>query len=296
MNAVIAQAEAGAAPLTRAEHVHDAFVDACLLDVMALKPGNVGIHAAGHGMQVVDFIRSARAAALAIAAAEHSVGERVYGAIAATRAAVGTNTNLGIVLLAAPLAHAFHRGGRLRDSLVRVLAELSTADAQLAFDAIRLASPGGLGAAERHDVREPARVSLLEAMRAAADRDSIARQYVTAYADVVEIGLARLEQARLRGCDRRAAATHVFLGFLAGLPDAHVARKFGIDEAQFLRHSAAEHAQADGRYGPRLAALLDWDAALKARGLNPGTSADLTVATLFWDGLIRAAAAGAAMD
>src|SRR6185295_13046882 len=143
---------------------------------------------------------------------EHSVGERIYAAISATHAAVGANTNLGIVLLAAPLAHAFHRGGRLRDSLAQVLAELSTADAQLAFDAIRLASPGGLGAAERHDVREPARVSLLEAMRAAADRDSIARQYVTAYADVVEIGLARLEQARLRGCDRRAAATHVFLG------------------------------------------------------------------------------------
>ena len=27
--------------------------------------------------------------------------------------------------------------------------------------------------------------------------------------------------------------------------------------------------------------LLGWDAALKTRGINPGTSADLTVATLF---------------
>jgi triphosphoribosyl-dephospho-CoA synthase len=27
--------------------------------------------------------------------------------------------------------------------------------------------------------------------------------------------------------------------------------------------------------------LLGWDAALKSRGINPGTSADLTVATLF---------------
>jgi triphosphoribosyl-dephospho-CoA synthase len=27
--------------------------------------------------------------------------------------------------------------------------------------------------------------------------------------------------------------------------------------------------------------LLEWDRALKANGINPGTSADLTVATLF---------------
>ena len=30
-----------------------------------------------------------------------------------------------------------------------------------------------------------------------------------------------------------------------------------------------------------LSELLEWDAVLKARGINPGTTADLTVATLF---------------
>ena len=91
---------------TVSAHVQRAFLDACLLDVLALKPGNVGVHGAGHGMQAVDFLRSARAAAPAIAAEQASVGERIHAAIAATRAAVGVNTNLGIVLLAAPLAHA----------------------------------------------------------------------------------------------------------------------------------------------------------------------------------------------
>jgi triphosphoribosyl-dephospho-CoA synthase len=272
------------------EAVASAFIDACVLDVMALKPGNVGIHGAGHGMEVVDFMRSARAAAPAIAAAGYSVGERIHHAIEATRAAAGTNTNLGIVLLAAPLAQAYHRGGSpgssqaLRDQLAHVLEELSVADAQFAFDAIRLANPGGLGAAERHDVREPARASLLEAMRAAADRDSIARQYVSAYRDVVAIGLARIEQARARGCSRRDAVTEVFLGFLASLPDSHVVRKFGLDQAQSLQRAAVEYARAcDRRVAQR--ALRDWDVALKARGLNPGTSADLTVAALFWDNL-----------
>ena len=37
--------------------------------------------------------------------------------------------------------------------------------------------------------------------------------------------------------------------------------------------------------------LLELDDSLKARGLNPGTSADFTVATLFWDALTAAGAA-----
>ena len=91
---------------TASEHVQRAFLDACLLDVLALKPGNVGVHGAGHGMQALDFLHSGRAAAAAIGAEKASVGERIHAAIAATHAAIGVNTNLGIVLLVAPLAHA----------------------------------------------------------------------------------------------------------------------------------------------------------------------------------------------
>ncbi len=275
--------------------IERAFIDACLLDVMALKPGNVGIHGSGHGMETADFIRSARVATQPLCAANRTVGERIYGAIAVTRAAVGTNTNLGIVLLAAPLAqaayepNALHTDASLRAALERVLPALTRADAQLTFDAIRLANPGGLGTASRHDVREPAKVTLLEAMREAADRDSIARQYVTGYADVVELGVERLAQARARGEDRRRAATNVYLRFLAGIPDSHVARKFGPVEAKALQDAASRRAAALGTSGAHAGALLEWDAELKSRGVNPGTSADLTVAALFWDGLVQPA-------
>lgn len=278
--------------------IERAFIDACLLDATALKPGNVGIHGAGHGMQAADFIRSARAAAAPIAAPGRPVGERIYDAIAATRKAVTTNTNLGIVLLCAPIVQAAYQctppvsSAGLHAALKQVLRGLTIADAQWAFDAIRLANPGGLGHAARHDVFQPALTTLLEAMREAADRDSIARQYATVYADVLELGLKRLEAARALGCDRRWAATEVFLGFLASLPDSHVARKFGLAQAQSLRESAAEHAAVAGAAPTRTAALRAWDVALKARGLNPGTSADLTVVTLFWDGLLPANGAG----
>jgi triphosphoribosyl-dephospho-CoA synthase len=278
-------------------HVQRAFLDACLLDVLALKPGNVGAHGAGHGMQAVDFVRSARAAAPAIAAEGVTVGERIHAGIAASRAAVDANTNLGIVLLAAPLAHAalqvrsrLTRPG-LRASLAEVLAGLTVADAQLAFEAIRQANPGGLGEAARHDVRAPAQVGLLEAMREAANRDSIARQYVSGYVDVLDTGLERLAAARAAGRDRRWAATEVFLDFLCRYPDSHVARKFGPIEAEALRREAcaqAEAARQGGGARAMRAQLQAWDAALKARALNPGTSADLTVATMFASELLAA--------
>ena len=278
------------------ERLERAFMDACLLDVMALKPGNVGVHADGHGMEVLDFVRSARAAAPAIAGAAACVGERIYRAVAATRAAVGTNTNLGIVLLAAPIAHAAGqataplRERSLSERLGQVLADLTVADAERAFEAIRLANPGGLGASARHDVHQPPRVTLLEAMREAADRDSIARQYVTGYADLVQIGLPRLAASRAHGRDRRWAAAEVYLAFLSSLPDTHVVRKFGRAEAEALREAArvqAEAARQASDVRALAAAWREWDAALKARGLNPGTSADLTVATLFWSALLE---------
>lgn len=275
---------------TVSAQVRHAFLDACLLDVLALKPGNVGVHGGGHGMQALDFLRSARAAAPAIAAEKASVGERIHAAIAATRAAVGVNTNLGIVLAVAPLAHAalqvqarLTRSG-LRASLAQVLAGLTVADAQLAFEAIRQANPGGLGEAARHDVRAPAQVGLQEAMREAANRDSIARQYASGYVDVLDTGLERLAAARAAGRDRRWAATEVFLDFLCRYPDSHVARKFGPTEAEALRREACVQAEAvRGSGGTQTIRrqLQVWDGALKARALNPGTSADLTVATLF---------------
>jgi len=280
-------------------HIERAFMDACLLDATALKPGNVGIHGAGHGMEAADFIRSARAAARPIAASGRPVGQRIHDAIVATRKVVQTNTNLGIVLLCAPLAQAAYQcapplsRAALHAALKRVLHGLTVADAQWAFDAIRLANPGGLGRAARHDVHQSAQATLLEAMREAADRDSIARQYATAYEDILELGLKRLDAARALGCDRRWSATEVFLVFMASLPDSHIARKFGLAQAQFLCASAAEHAAVAGAARTRSAALRAWDVALKARGLNPGTSADLTVVTLFWDGLLRADGLGA---
>ena len=259
-----------------------AFLLACRAELEALKPGNVHIHAAGHGMTVKDFLVSAEAAAGPLCEPRKSVGARIRAAVEASWAAVALNTNLGIVLLSAPLLYAAERGtGPLQDRLQAILGRLTVADAVDAFAAIRAANPAGLGRVEAQDVTTQPTLTLLEAMRLAADRDLIARQYATGYADVFATGVGRIMAARRAGHPADWIATLVFLDFLCGFPDSHIARKFGAEIAELVRAEAAQLRRSlpdDATAAfPTLAAF---DRELKERGLNPGTSADLTVASL----------------
>jgi triphosphoribosyl-dephospho-CoA synthase len=200
-------------------------------------------------------------------------------------AASGQNTNLGIILLCAPLAAAAEsRGTALRPALAAVLDGLGRDDAGDVFAAIVRANPGGLGRSETHDVRAPATATLKEAMAEAAERDRIARQYVTAYEDIFSLGLPALDAARGRGRGRRWSTLAVYLAFLASLPDTHILRKFDAAAAVETQRVAERWRKAlETADDPdsMVAELLRWDAELKSRGINPGTSADLTVATLF---------------
>jgi triphosphoribosyl-dephospho-CoA synthase len=260
--------------------------DACMTDVRAFKPGNVSFASPGHGMHAQDFVASADAMAAAIAGPAAGVGERIVRAIQATRAVVTVNTNLGIVLLCAPLAQAASAASRepsLRERLRSVLAGLDVGDADLAYRAIRLAGPGGLGRSERHDVMAAPQVTLREAMDEARGRDRIAYQYVSDYRDVFETGLPALQHGLDRWQNRSWAAVHAYLIFVARFADSHVARKHGEDVAASVSQQARELSQALGRSrdpAQEMPALEAFDRQLKARSINPGTSADLTVATL----------------
>ena len=273
------------------EDLAAAYIEACLAELDAPKPGNVHRFAPGHRMEVEDFVRSAEASAAPIALRGARVGARVRAAVDATLKAVGQNTNLGIILLCAPLgAAAEAQDTALRPALARVLDDLDQGDAADVFSAIAAANPGGLGRAARHDVNAPPTVTLREAMAEAAGRDRIARQYVTAYEDIFSFGLPALAAGRLQYADVRWSTLAVYLTFLAALPDTHIARKSDMGVAEAVRREAAgwRDAFAAARDPEEIAdSLLDWDAALKSRGINPGTSADLTVATLFASSLSR---------
>lgn len=268
------------------DRVSQLFLSACLAELDALKPGNVNRFASGHGMSVSDFEKSAAAAAPAIGGAGLTVGARIEQAVEATKGAAGQNTNLGIILLGAPLAQAALTPlpGSLRDRLDMVLHGLTVEDARAAYRAIRAAAPGGLGEAPKYDIAGEPQVTLLEAMRAAETKDRIAWNYSNGFVDIFDLGLKWLAGGQTRWGPLPWVTTYVYLGFLAHIPDTLIERKFGSDAASKVRDEArpieaslSQCTAPDDMAGP----LHAFDASLKERGLNPGTSADLTVATLF---------------
>ena len=265
---------------------------ACIEELEAPKPGNVSFASAGHGMTADDFVASARCTADVLGAPGLSLGERVLGSIEATHAAAGCNTNLGIVLLCAPLAQAAlaeDPARPLRARLARVLAAAGVEDAERVFAAIRLAEPAGLGESARHDVRAPAAVPLLEVMREAEDRDRVARQYARCFEDVFDLGLPALTGNRTRW-PRELAVAALYLTFLARFKDSHIERKLGAVTAETVRLETLELSGSIDPSKPlaeNFRELANFDRSLKSRGINPGTSADLTVATLLADNLLK---------
>ncbi|HWK34373.1 MAG TPA: triphosphoribosyl-dephospho-CoA synthase [Hyphomicrobium sp.] len=261
------------------------FLTACRAELGALKPGNVHIHAGGHGMEVAQFEASAAAAAPYIAARDEKVGTRILRAVEASFAVAGCNTNLGILLLCAPLAAAAQREGSssLRERLHGVLTAFDAEDTAAVYAAIRLANPGGLGSVDEEDVAAPPSVGLLQAMAMAAERDRIATAYVTDYTEIFDFGLPVLANATGATNEKHYAITTLHMAFLAFFPDSHIARKHGMETAEAVRaqaHALAPLWQPAAR--PDTAQeLLAFDADLKRRGINPGTTADLVVATLF---------------
>jgi triphosphoribosyl-dephospho-CoA synthase len=288
------------------ERAKASFLCACMLDVAVRKPGNVSLHSAGHGMQADMFVASARAAAEPLFTLGASVGSRIEGAVQATLAVAGCNTNLGIVLLCAPLALAVERApqattaGALREALESVLAGLGLDDARAAYRAIALANPGGLGTAQAQDVHAAPSVGLRAAMALAAERDFIARQYRDGYADLFEralpalgsgFALRPLAQSQSPDAATTAAVQRVYLELLANFPDSHIVRKHGDAVAHTVMTSAQAWC-ARSAQGEALDAAPDfvaWDESLKTQGINPGTTADLTVACLVMAGLTRSA-------
>ena len=266
------------------------YTNACMAELTALKPGNVHLFADGHGMLVQDFIKSAEVSAPFISERDITVGSRILSAIKATGDAVGCNTNLGIVLLAAPIIEAAYSSfGFSQQSLKMVLKNLTIDDAIKAYEAIAIASPAGLGEAEAFDVHERPKVTLLEAMQAAANRDLVARQYSNNFDDIFDIGVACYQHYSSIWERSAWAVTAVYLTFLAEFEDTHIVRKHSHAIAQSIQREAKMHLQNfKSGNNPKLyqASLLDWDTDLKKRGINPGTSADLTVATMLANEMI----------
>ena len=283
---------------------------ACLLDVVIPKPGNVHRGADFEDATFLDFAASAVAIGPAM---EHAssvtpplIGQTILDAVKATREVTATNTNLGIVLLLAPIASAAkfirnHDADLASQSdpvpqiLAQVLASMTPDDARLTYEAIRLAKPGGIQRVKEMDVHEEPPNSLVDAMSLAADRDLVARQFVTDFDEVCRLRVELLERLSRTGAGSQArheerlrdAVILTFVNLMHRHPDSLIARKCGQELANESAHRAGvvlrawDQRDPDGEAFER--ALSDLDFWLRANGnrRNPGTSADLVTAAMF---------------
>ena len=264
----------------------DAYLQACEIELQAFKPGNVSIYSAAYDMTVEDFRISARVSSEQISNPDYGLGEKIYFAVKATREAVACNTNLGIILLCAPLLQAASNltyGQSLREGLRHVLASTTQQDADWVFKAIALAAPAGLGESAQHDVQKPADVTLVEAMAFAAGRDRVALQYTTIFKDIFDFAVLRYNRAFVLSGDCGWAALAVFTAMLAQFPDSHIERKYGKRYSEWIKTEMARLEIAMQKVDePKelFPVLTELDKAFKAQRINPGTTADITVATV----------------
>jgi triphosphoribosyl-dephospho-CoA synthase len=250
---------------------------------MAPKPGNVHRRRDLPGLHFIEFLSSALAIAEPLEHAAEGVGLAIERALEATRQVVATNTNLGMVLLLAPLA-AVPDGIGLQRGVEAVLEATTIADAQAVYRAIRLAQPGGMGSVPDQDIAREPTLPLRAVMSLAADRDLVGRQYANGYRDVFTDALPAIEEAISLGRPVEMATVAAHLTILSRHPDSLIARKAGMERAEDVSRRAGEILAAGWPDRPEAVRMCEeFDEWLRdpGRRLNPGTTADLVTAALY---------------
>jgi triphosphoribosyl-dephospho-CoA synthase len=266
---------------------------ACIWEASAPKLGNVHPHASFDDCDFNDFCAAATLIAPLLGgdsdkserAPRSGLGDRILAAITATRTVARSNVNLGIVLLIAPLALA-----RSRSDIATVLANLTPEDGAKVYRAIELAGAGGLDSQDvdpQWDVStgDHQCVDLAAAMRQASGRDRIARQYANNFSDFFENVVPVLAIELDGHHDITEAIVRAQLRLLAAEPDSLIERKCGAEIAAQVTCAATACLPTNGHWDLAQRASLDQWLREDGNRRNPGTTADLIAAALYW--LIR---------
>jgi triphosphoribosyl-dephospho-CoA synthase len=212
----------------------------------------------------------------------------------------GGNVHLGVILLFAPLAAAAGAAAvdglaepvELRGYLKDIIEAATPADTVNIYRAISLAmSRENLGRVEELDVADPSSlrriedegVRPLDVFEASRSRDSISSEWATGFSVTFTEGYPYLEE-QLRGGDVNESTVNTFLRILSLHPDSLIRRKRGDEAAQAVSGKARrvlDNGGASSVRGMSMLRELDEELSVEKGGLNPGTSADLTAASLY---------------
>lgn len=254
----------------------------CILEVCSRKPGNASPGRPLGGLALEDLLLGGAGIAPVLAeAVGKPLGQTILEAARQSRAVHAGNSNLGILLLLAPMA-AVPDEVPLHEGLPKILAATTVEDAVLTYEAIRLMEPGGLGQVENQDIAATPTITLKEAMRLAADRDGIARWWSQDFQFLFSEGIGALGSGIFATGSIEASVVLLFLHILARFPDTLIERKYGATvAAEVSRRAAGVLADEWPRKSKGIEALRDFDRWLRANRYNPGTTADFLAATIY---------------
>ncbi len=263
----------------------ESYLFSCKKDVEIIKPGNVSIKSPHLDTTAEDYVTSSINSSNALFLKEYSLGERISYAINLTKEKTSVNTNLGIILLCAPIIHAFinFKNKPLKDSIHNLILYSTEKDTMLICEAIQKANPGGLGFSDKMDVKSKPHVNLHEIMSFASKYDRISHQYANKFADILDFILPKIDEYQKRGEKLDFTLSLIFLEILAEIPDSHIARKFGEKIAKKTSNQAYDLLKILKRDSSRenaMKCIADLDYDYKKNGINPGTTADLLIASL----------------
>ncbi len=234
-----------------------------------------------------------------IEVSEISIGGAIKRAIEDTmKWQTNENTNLGTVMLLVPLAAAagvtLAKTGKiemkdLRKNLSLVLRSTTYKDALNLYDAVLIAKPGGLGKIAEFDVTdkssktriEDEKISLYKIMKIGSKWDNVAREWATDMQITFEFGYPLVKKLHAETQEMNTTTVQTFLEILSRYPDTFVQRVHGRKVAGDVSERAAAIVRKGGMLtaeGRGLVAKFDED--LRAKNINPGTTADLTASSL----------------
>ena len=213
----------------------------------------------------------------------------------------GGNVHLGIILLFSPLAAAAGSVmdenqvdlDELRKSLYTIIEGATPQDSVNIYRAIDVAmSAENLGAVEQLDVTDTSSLDIileeeitpLDIFNECGGMDTICSEWITGFKVTFTEGYPFLRERLDEGANINGATVDTFINILSEHPDSLIKRKRGIEEASAVSEKAKTIIQTGGassEVGMKMIYELDDELRKENGSLNPGTTADLTAASLF---------------
>ena len=261
------------------------------------KPGNVHRTRDYDDMVFEDFVISGivigdtiREACSDVDVENPKLGKYILEAVAETDKWIKNNTNLGIVMMTTPIAVAAAISNdfdEIRPNVVKLMANTSVDDACDLYDAINIADAGGMGDQDEYDVAsDNAKQELREnnqtmydVLKISAPWDMLAREMTSDMPAVFEIGYPVYHELK----DEKSmndACLLTFLTILSQVPDTLISRKYDSDEALKISMMTRDllNLKDESDFTQK---VKEFDDYLYENHYNPGTTADLTAASIF---------------